>query len=93
MTDLDALAAALLQAYATGSPVPPLTETFDGLTLDEAYAVQQIQVRDRLAAGAVIAGYKVGLPSEPMRQQFGVGSQGPSRRSRWCWPSRCAGRA
>jgi 2-keto-4-pentenoate hydratase len=72
VTDLDALAAVLLEAYATGMPVPPLTQTYDGLTLDDAYAIQQIQIRSRLDKGAAIAGYKVGLTSEPMRQQFGV---------------------
>jgi 2-keto-4-pentenoate hydratase len=72
VTDLDALAELLRGAHATGTPVPPLSETYDGLTLDDAYAVQQIQVRSRISAGAVIAGYKVGLTSEAMRQQLGV---------------------
>ena len=45
MADLDALAAVLGAAYATGTPVPPLTETYDGLTLDDAYAIQQILFR------------------------------------------------
>jgi len=72
MTDLEAVAALLLDAYKTRTPVQPLTQTFDGLTLDDAYAVQQIQIRARMSAGAGIAGYKVGLTSEPMRQQFGV---------------------
>lgn len=72
VTDLEALAAVLLGAYANRTPVPPLTETYDGLTLKDAYAVQQIQIRSRLAGGAVVAGYKVGLTSEAMRQQFGV---------------------
>jgi 2-keto-4-pentenoate hydratase len=72
MADLDALAALLLDAYETRTPVPPPTQTFDGLTLDDAYAVQQIQIRARMRSGAGIAGYKVGLTSEPMRQQFGV---------------------
>ena len=72
MTDLDALAALLLDAYETRTPVPPLTQTFDGLTLGDAYAVQQIQIRTRMSGGAGIAGYKVGLTSEPMRRQFGV---------------------
>jgi 2-keto-4-pentenoate hydratase len=72
MTDFDALATALLGAYATGVALPPLTETYDGLTLDDAYAIQQIQIRSRVASGASIAGFKVGLTSEPMRQQFGV---------------------
>lgn len=41
VTDLDALAALLFDAYATGMPVPPLTETDEGLTVDDAYAIQQ----------------------------------------------------
>jgi 2-keto-4-pentenoate hydratase len=72
VTDLAAVAAVLLDAYASRTPVPPLIDTYDGLTLDEAYAIQQLQVSSRLAGGAVIAGYKVGLTSEPMRQQIGV---------------------
>ena len=72
MTDINALAAILQAAQVNGTPVPPLTETCDGLTLDDAYAIQQVQIRGRLDAGAVIAGYKVGLTSEAMRQQFGV---------------------
>lgn len=72
MTDLHALAAVLAEAYTSGVPVPPLTETYDGLTLGDAYTIQQIQIHDRLAGGATISGYKVGLTSEPMRQQFGV---------------------
>lgn len=72
MADLDALAGALLDARASRTPVPPLTETYQGLTLDDAYAVQQRQIRSRLASGALIAGYKVGLTSDAMRRQFGV---------------------
>jgi 2-keto-4-pentenoate hydratase len=72
LTDLDALAAVLLGAYATGTPVPPLTESHGGLTLDDAYAIQQIQIRSRLDKGATIAGYKVGLTSAAMQQQMGV---------------------
>jgi 2-keto-4-pentenoate hydratase len=72
VADLDALAGALLDAYASRSPVPPLSETHRDLTLDDAYAIQQRQVRTRLAGGAVIAGYKIGLTSAAARQQFGV---------------------
>jgi len=72
VTDLGALAGLLLDAYASRQPVAPLTELSAGLTLDEAYAVQQLVVSRRLAGGAGIAGFKVGLTSEPMRAQFGV---------------------
>ncbi len=72
VADLDAIATDLLDAYDTGRTLPPLTGTHDGLTLDDAYAVQQIQVRRRLAAGATVIGYKVGLTSAAMQQQLGV---------------------
>jgi 2-keto-4-pentenoate hydratase len=72
VADLDALAGALLAAYENRTPVAPLTESCAGLTLDDAYAIQQRQIRARLAGGAVIAGYKVGLTSEAARRQFGV---------------------
>ena len=72
MTDLEGLARVLLAAYASGTPVRPLTQTYDGLTVDDAYTIQQIQVERRLAGGAAVVGYKVGLTSEPMREQFGV---------------------
>jgi 2-keto-4-pentenoate hydratase len=72
VTDLDALAGLLERASATRVPVPPLTQTYEGLTVADAYAIQLIQVRGRVAGGAGIAGFKVGLTSEPMRQQMGV---------------------
>jgi 2-keto-4-pentenoate hydratase len=72
MTDLEAIATALAEAYASRVPVAPLVDSYDGLTLDDAYAVQRIQVGRRLAAGATVVGFKVGLTSEAMRQQLGV---------------------
>jgi 2-keto-4-pentenoate hydratase len=74
VADLHSIAAELARAYDPGQPtLPPLVSTYDGLTLDDAYAIQQVQIRDRLAAGDVaIAGYKVGLTSAAMQQQMGV---------------------
>jgi 2-keto-4-pentenoate hydratase len=72
VTDIDALAGVLLDAYSTRVPVPPLTASFAGLTPDDAYRIQQLQVSSFLAAGGAIRGYKVGLTSEPMRRQMGV---------------------
>jgi 2-keto-4-pentenoate hydratase len=70
--DLDAIAADLLDASATGKALPPLTATYGGLTLDDAYAIQRIQARRRVAGGARIVGFKVGLTSAAMREQLGV---------------------
>lgn len=65
-------AAALLDAYATGTPIPPLTATYPGLSVADAYAIQLAQVRVWTEAGAVIKGHKVGLTSGAMRRQLGV---------------------
>jgi 2-keto-4-pentenoate hydratase len=74
VADLHAIAAALAGAYDPAQPtLAPLVSTYDGLTVDDAYAIQQVQIRSRLAAGDVaIAGYKVGLTSAAMQQQMGV---------------------
>jgi 2-keto-4-pentenoate hydratase len=72
VADLESIAAELLAAYGTGPTLPPLTSTHDGLTVDDAYAIQQIQIRRRLDDGAAVIGYKVGLTSAAMQQQMGV---------------------
>ena len=70
----DVLAAALYEARRTRVPVPPLTEGDSGLTLEDAYLVQQGVVRRYLDDGDRIVGYKLGLTSKPMQQMLGVDS-------------------
>ena len=70
--DVDSAADELLAAYRSGRTLPPLTGTYPGLTVDQAYAVQQRQVVTRTNAGARIVGFKIGLTSAAMRQQLGV---------------------
>lgn len=72
MTDLDAVATELMDAYTTRRTLAPLTVAYDGLTLDDAYAIQQIQVRRRVDDGASVIGFKVGLTSAAMQEQLGV---------------------
>ncbi|MFD0920567.1 2-keto-4-pentenoate hydratase [Saccharopolyspora rosea] len=62
----------LLHAYETGEPVAPLTEEYAGLTIVDAYAIQQRQVETWRAQGREIRGHKVGLTSAPMRRQMKV---------------------
>jgi 2-keto-4-pentenoate hydratase len=62
----------LLTAYTTRQPVEPLVEKFAELTLADSYEIQLLQIRARLAAGAVVKGHKVGLTSAAMQRQMGV---------------------
>ncbi|MGW2344753.1 2-keto-4-pentenoate hydratase [Streptomyces sp. NPDC001661] len=65
-------AEALAAAESARSPIRPLTETFDGITAVDAYEIQLIGIRDRLAAGETVRGHKVGLSSPVMQQMMGV---------------------
>jgi 2-keto-4-pentenoate hydratase len=70
--DVDAIAGQLLAAYRSRVPIPPLTSTYPGLTVDEAYAIQQRQADTWTGAGGRIVGYKIGLTSAAIQQQLGV---------------------
>lgn len=60
------------QAAATGEPCAPVRDLLGSEDLAAAYAVQQVFVERRLAAGAVIVGRKIGLTSPAVQQQLGV---------------------
>ena len=49
---LDGVAKDLLDAYRTGDPIAPPRETVDGLDLDGAYRIQQLQSRPSLTPAA-----------------------------------------
>ena len=65
-------AASLAEAYRSGVPVDPLVQTYPDITVDDAYAIQQLQLTSRLDQGARVVGYKVGLTSAVMQHQMGV---------------------
>jgi len=69
---LSALAAALREAESSRVPIGPLTEQHPGLSVADAYRIQQINVGERKAAGGLVRGRKVGLTSVAMQQQLGV---------------------
>ncbi|WP_109506175.1 2-keto-4-pentenoate hydratase [Nocardioides speluncae] len=62
----------LAEAERTRSPVPPLRETYPNLDVVDAYEIQLINIRRRLAAGATVLGHKVGLSSKAMQDMMGV---------------------
>jgi 2-keto-4-pentenoate hydratase len=54
------------------APIGPLTEAFPGIDVVDAYEIQLINIRRKLAAGAQVRGHKVGLSSPVMQQMMGV---------------------
>jgi 2-keto-4-pentenoate hydratase len=62
----------LLAAYDSKEPLEPLTATHEGMTLADAYAIQLLQVEQRLARGRTVRGHKVGLTSAAMQKMLGV---------------------
>jgi 2-keto-4-pentenoate hydratase len=66
------LADELWDADRTAKPVAPLTDRHGDLGIEDAYAIQTINIERRIAAGERVIGRKVGLTSKPMQQLLGV---------------------
>ncbi|MDF3050639.1 MAG: 2-oxopent-4-enoate hydratase [Pseudonocardia sp.] len=66
------LADELWEADRTARPVPALTDRHDGLDVEDAYAIQSINIDRRVAAGQKVIGRKVGLTSRPMQELLKV---------------------
>lgn len=72
-TDLhQQLADELWEADRTAIPIAPLTERYPDLVVEDAYAIQTINIDRRVAGGERIIGRKVGLTSAPMQKLLGV---------------------
>ena len=54
------------------APVDPLTELYPAIDVVDAYEIQLVNVRRKIAAGAGVRGHKVGLSSPVMQQMMGV---------------------
>jgi 2-keto-4-pentenoate hydratase len=62
----------LLEAYGSGKPIAPLTTTYDDMTLEDAYAIQLLQMDEFTGGGRTVKGHKVGLTSAAMQRLLGV---------------------
>ncbi|MFD5574829.1 2-keto-4-pentenoate hydratase [Streptomyces cadmiisoli] len=69
---LAGLARELADAARTGVPVRSLSKRFPGLSLQDAYRIQRINLEERVSAGARVAGHKIGLTSAAMQEQMGI---------------------
>ena len=65
-------AEALRVAEQTQVAIPPLIQTYPGIDVVDAYEIQLLNIRRRLAAGATVHGHKVGLSSKAMQEMMGV---------------------
>jgi 2-keto-4-pentenoate hydratase len=61
------------------APIGPLTETFPGIDVVDAYEIQLANIRRKITAGARVRGHKVGLSSPVMQQMMGAAT--PARSS------------
>ena len=68
----DELAADLAQAERSREPIAPLTAVYPDIDVVDAYEIQLINVRQRVAEGARVLGHKVGLSSLAMQRMMGV---------------------
>lgn len=68
----DELAADLAQAERSREPITPLTADYPDIDVVDAYEIQLINIRQRVAEGARVLGHKVGLSSKAMQQMMGV---------------------
>ena len=66
------LADELWEADRSAKPVSPLTERYPELVLEDAYEIQSINIKRRVAGGELVIGRKVGLTSRPMQEMLGV---------------------
>ncbi len=68
----DELAAELAHAERSKVPMKPLTDGVPGMDVVDAYEIQLINIRQRVAEGARVIGHKVGLSSEAMQKMMNV---------------------
>lgn len=66
------LADGLHRAAVDGVPIEPITSRYDGLTVEDSYAIQTYNIERRVQTGASVRGRKVGLTARTMQELLGV---------------------
>ncbi|MFL0286660.1 2-keto-4-pentenoate hydratase [Mycobacterium sp. SMC-21] len=66
------LAAALAQAERSRVAMTPMTDDHADIDVIDAYEIQLLNIRQRVAEGARVVGHKVGLSSEAMQKMMNV---------------------
>ena len=68
----EAIAAELVQADIDRTILPRLTARYEGMEVEDSYAIQKIWSDRRIAAGARLVGHKIGLTSKVMQVATGI---------------------
>lgn len=66
------LAASLAQAERSRVAMTPMTDDYADIDVVDAYEIQLLNIRQRVAEGARVVGHKVGLSSEAMQKMMNV---------------------
>ena len=69
---IEEAASSLYEAERTQRAIPPLVDTYEGLSVDEAYRIQLALIDRKLREGARVVGHKIGLTAVAMQQLLGV---------------------
>jgi 2-keto-4-pentenoate hydratase len=69
---LSEIAEELYRAETSRVPVEPLTARYPGLSVADAYRIQQLNIARREAAGERVSGHKIGLTARAMQIKFNV---------------------
>lgn len=70
--DIEKAAEELIQAEAGHRQIGLLSLRHPQMTLDDAYAIQAVQMAQKLASGRTILGWKIGLTSKVMQDALGI---------------------
>ncbi|CAG7607660.1 fumarylacetoacetate hydrolase family protein [Leucobacter soli] len=71
-TQIEAIAAELVQADRDRAVLPRLTSRYPGMTVEDSYAIQKVWSDRRIANGARLVGHKIGLTSKVMQVATGI---------------------
>ena len=62
----------LFRCLCERSVIPPLTETYPGINLTDAYQISQVLLAKRVEAGETVIGKKIGATSRAVQEMLGV---------------------
>lgn len=71
-SDIVSIADELAEAERTRSTIPLLTARHEGMTIEDAYAVQNVWKQREIDAGRRLVGRKIGLTSKVMQRATGI---------------------